>query len=320
MTMVRGLQWSVFRRTVAGRRAGVLCGAVLALGASPLRAQSLDDAIFMDRRILCAGLMYTNEQWDRYWEGSLKRENGNIGTLTTQQTSLMAAYGVTNRINVIVSLPYVSTRASQGVLDGQRGAQDLSVGIKFNALSTPLTSAGTLHAIGIISVSTPVSDYTPDFMPMSIGSRSRRATARGLLSFQAHNGIYVNTGLSFTRRGNVTLDRPAYYTNGQLYLTNEVQMPDLTDATFTLGYQRPGLVVPIMLTQQRTLGGGDIRRQDMPFVSNRMDFTRVDGKVQYTLPMAKAVTVHLGASRVLTGRNVGQSTSLLAGLLLVGKL
>ena len=306
-------------QSVIGKAMAVV--AVLLAGfAAGVQAQSLDDAIFMDRRVLCAGVVYTRDQWTDYWEGSLKRDNGNIGTLTTNQVTWMGAYGVTSRLNVVASLPYVQTRASQGVLRGQSGSQDLTVGIKFNALSTPLTTAGTLHVIGVLSASVPTTDYTPDFYPMSIGSHSRRATARGILSFQSHRGVFVNGSASYTRRGNVTLDRPAYYTNGQLYLTNEVQMPDVQDAALTIGYQHRGLVIPVVLTRQRTLGGGDIRRQDIPFVSNRMDFTRVDGRVQYQLPMLKAVSVHLGASHVLTGRNVGQSTSIMGGLLLAGKL
>ena len=118
----------------------------------------------------------------------------------------MGAYGVTRRINIMASLPYVQTRASAGVLAGQSGSQDLSVGIKFNALSTPLTAAGTLHVIGMLSATVPTTDYTPDFYPMSIGSHSRRATARGILSFQSHRGLYMNGSASYTRRGNVTVD------------------------------------------------------------------------------------------------------------------
>jgi hypothetical protein len=58
----------------------------------------------------------------------------------------------------------------------------------------------------------------------------------------------------------------------------------------------------------------------MPFVSNRMDFTRVEGRVQYSLPRLRAAILHVGASHVLTGRNVGQSTTVMGGLLLAGKL
>ena len=305
------------------QRLMIACRAIaLVTGSAAMaQAQSVDDAIFMDRRVLCAGLVYTREQWSEYWEGTLKRENGNIGTLTTQQATWMAAYGVTNRLNVLASLPYVWTRASDGVLQGQRGSQDASVAIKYDALTTPLTSKGTLHAIAIVSGTMPTSEYTADFYPMSIGSRSRRATARALLSWQAHSGLYTNASIAYTRRGNVTLDRPAYYTNGRLYLSSEVQMPNVRDMSFTVGYQRPGkLYVPITVTRQETLGGGDIRRQDMPFVSNRMNWTRIDGRVQYTLPKLPGVALHAGGSRVIAGRNVGQATTVMAGLLLVGKL
>jgi hypothetical protein len=301
-------------------RLSVVLGLLSVLSVSAARAQSLEDAIFMDKRILCAGLFYSRDTWNEYWEGALKRENGNIGTLTTQQTMVMAVYGVTNRLNIIASLPYVSTRASQGVLEGQRGAQDVTVAVKYNALTTPLTSAGTLRVIGVAAVAAPTSDYTPDFMPMSIGSASRRAMVRGVLQFETQAGVYVNTSASYTRRGNVTLDRPAYYTNGQLFLTNEVQMPDVSDMALTLGYQRRGLVVPVTITQQRTQGGGDIRRQDAPFVSNRMNFTRLDGRVQLAVPRFRAATMHLGASRVLAGRNVGQSTTFLGGIVVAGRL
>ncbi|HYW49051.1 MAG TPA: hypothetical protein VE861_00520 [Gemmatimonadaceae bacterium] len=299
------------------------CGMMALVAGAPsgLEAQSFDDAIFMDRRVLCAGLVYTREQWSEYWEGTLKRENGNIGTLTTQQATWMMAYGVTNRLNVLASLPYVWTNASDGVLQGQSGSQDLTVGVKYDALTTPLTTKGTLHAIAIVSGSVPTSSYTPDFYPMSIGSRSRRATARAMVSWQAHAGMYTNATIGYTRRGNVTLDRPAYYTNDQLFLTSEVQMPDVRDMSFTVGYQRAGkLYVPITVTRQQTLGGGDIRRQDMPFVSNRMNWTRLEGRVQYTVPKLPGVALHAGGSRVIAGRNVGQATTVMAGVLIAGKL
>ena len=304
------------KHLTAGARALVLVAGLVGTA----QAQTFDDAIFMDRRILCAGLVYTREQWSEYWEGTLKRNNANIGTLTMQQSAVMGAYGISKRLNLLASLPYVSSRASQGVLQGQRGSQDLTLGFKYDALTTPFTGAGVLHVIGVASASLPTSDYTPDFYPLSIGSQSRRATARGLLSWQGHAGMYVNASASYTRRGNVTLNRPAYFTDGQLYMSNEVRMPDTRDMMLTVGYQRPNLVVPITLTQQRTLGGGDIRRQDMPFVSNRMNVTRLEGRVQYTLPKLPGVIVHAGGSRVLAGRNVGQSTGGMIGLLLAGKL
>jgi hypothetical protein len=84
-------------------------------------------------------------------------------------------------------------------------------------------------------------------------------------------------------------------------------MPDVFDYTVTAGYQNGRLCIPISLSQQRTRGGGDMRRQDMPFVSNRMDFVKVEGLVMYR-------GIRLGTSRTVSGRNVGQATTLTLGL------
>jgi hypothetical protein len=113
----------------------------------------------------------------------------------------------------------------------------------------------------------------------------------------------------------VTLDRSAYYTDGHLYLSDEVAMPDVIDYTVRAGYLGGGLQVPISFSQQFTLGGGDIRRQDMPFVSNRMNSSRLDGLVMYYVPKPKNLALRLGATYTLDGRNVGRATTLSAGLL-----
>ncbi|HEX6736894.1 MAG TPA: hypothetical protein VF310_01345, partial [Vicinamibacteria bacterium] len=120
---------------------------------------------------------------------------------------------------------------------------------------------------------------------------------------------------AYTWRGKVTLDRSSYFTDGHLYLSDEVAMPDVFDYSVSLGYLKRGLQVPVTFTQQSTLGGGDIRRQDMPFVSNRMNYSRVDALVHYVLPRTRNLALRVGAGRTVSGRNVGQATSFTAGLL-----
>jgi len=193
------------------------------------------------------------------------------------------------------------------------GVQDFVLAAKYQLLTTPFTNRGTLRAIVAGAACLPASNYTPDFLPLSIGLDSRWFSGRFTLNFQANGGWFLNGSTAYTWRSNVRLDRPAYFTNGQLYLTDEVAMPTVFDYTLTAGYSHGRLTVPISLSQQRTLGGADMRRQDMPFVSNRMDFVRVGGTVQYTLPRP-AVDLRVGVSRVLSGRNVGQSTTLSVGL------
>jgi len=297
-------------RTIA--RSMVLPFVLAALSATSLPAQTLDDGTLLPRRALRLELHYAHDAWSNYWEGSLKRDNQNIGTLTTQSVTWMVAYGVTDRLSVMAILPYVRTRASLGPLQGMQGLQDLTVAAKYRLLSTA-TAQGHLRAMVVGAAGVPVSDYTPDFLPLSIGLASRRLSGRFTLNFQATNGWFLNGSAGYTWRNKVTLDRPAYYTDGQLFLSDEVAMPSVFDFVGTLGYQRGRLCIPISLIKQRTRGGGDIRRQDMPFVSNRMDFLKADAMLMYTLPAPRDLGLTLGATRTLSGRNVGQSTTLSGG-------
>ena len=97
--------------------------ALVAAGAPGLRAQTIDDALMMAPRQLCTGFVYTHDSWDRYWEGSLERGNGNVGTVTTQSIGWMGTYGLNRRLNLIASLPWVTTKASAGTLSGMSGIQ-----------------------------------------------------------------------------------------------------------------------------------------------------------------------------------------------------
>jgi outer membrane putative beta-barrel porin/alpha-amylase len=282
--------------------------------ALPLRAQTLDDGVLLRRRALGAGVLYTHESWSEYWEGTLQRINGNIGTVSTQRVTWVAGYGVSDRLSVMAMLPYVWTRASQGPLHGMSGVQDVTFAAKYRVLATPLAERGTLRAFVVGAAGIPASSYVPDFLPLSIGLASRRFAGRFTLNFQAHQGWFLNGSAAYTWRSNVKLDRPSYYTNGQLYLTNEVAMPDVLDYTVSAGFQRGRLCIPFSFSRQRTLGGGDIRRQDMPFVSNRMDFAKVDGLVMYDLPAPRELGIRIGTSRIVSGRNVGQATAVTGGL------
>ena len=67
--------------------------------------------------------------------------------------------------------------------------------------------------------------------------------------------------------------------------------------------------------QQRTLGGGDIRRQDIPFVSNRMNFSKVGAMVMYPVPKLRDLAFQFAYGYTVDGRNVGQANTFTTGLL-----
>ena len=289
---------------------------LLATVAAPraLRAQTLEDAELLQPREVHATIMYGHDAWDQYWEGSLKRDNGNIGTVRTRSVTGTLAYGVNRRLTLLASLPYVSTEASQGVLHGMQGRQDFTLMAKYRVLDPLIAGRARLKVLVVGAAGIPTSDYTPDFLPMSIGLHSKSLTARVAAHLQDRTGWFFDGFAERMWRANVTLDRSAYYTDGQWIESNEVAMPDVAVYRSTVGWQRGAWCVPVGFTVQRTLGGGDIRRQDMPFVSNRMSFTAAHAELMYFLPGVAGLRLDLGAAHTLSGRNVGQSTTIMTGL------
>ena len=283
-----------------------------AMIASPAAAQSIDDGALVPRRVLSAGVLYSHDSWTQYWEGTLKRTNGNIGTVTTQSAMVAAGYGVTSRLTVLATLPYVWTHASAGTLEGMKGLQDVTVAAKYRVFGS---DGPGLRAFVVAAAALPATNYTPDFMPLSIGTADSRASGRVTLGYQSAAPWFLSVSGAYTFCNNVRLDRNSYYSNGQLYLTNQVAMPNVTDYELTAGLHRGRWELPVTLAQQYTLGGGDIRRQDMPFVSDRMDFTRVGGELRYAVNRPGNMWLRLGVAHVLDGRNVGQSTTLTSGFM-----
>lgn len=134
------------------------------------------------------------------------------------------------------------------------------------------------------------------------------------LSYQTRPGWFVTGSAAHTWRSQVTLDRPYYFTQDTLFLTDKVDMPSVVDSTISAGYHKRGLMAQAMYMQQRTRGGGDIRRQDMPFVSNRMNFSRVGGMVMYPIPKLPLV-FEFAYAYTVDGRNVGQAKTITTGLM-----
>jgi hypothetical protein len=319
--MSRSAPTSAYPRRAAAHRSSIaralsFATLLVALVSAPraARAQTLEDAELLQPRQLNVTVMYAHDAWDQYWEGSLKRSNGNIGTVSTSSVIGTVGYGVNSRLTLFASLPYVSTEASQGVLHGMKGRQDVTLMAKYRVFNPLIAGRTRLKVLAVGAAGIPTSDYTPDFLPMSIGLHSKSLTTRAAAHLQDRTGWFLDGFAERVWRANVTLDRSSYYTDGQWIETNEVAMPDVAEYRGTVGWQRGAWCVPVGFTVQRTLGGGDIRRQDMPFVSNRMNFTAAHAELMYFLPGVSGLRLDLGASRILSGRNVGQSTMIMTGL------
>ncbi|MCJ8211849.1 transporter [Mucilaginibacter sp. RS28] len=279
------------------------------LVSSRVNAQTESDALMIPKNYLCVDAMYSYSSWDHYWEGTFKRNNLNLGTVSTNMYGLMLNYGITNNLNIIAGAPYVTTHASAGTLAGMKGVQDLTATIKWRAL-TFRSGNNRISAFAIGSGVLPLTNYVSDFLPMSIGLHARSVMLRGMIDYQFKHFFVTGSGM-YNLRDNITIDRDAYYTTTMVY-SNQVDMPNVRSFNARLGYRSSAFIAEAMIENNTTLGGFDIRKNDMPFPSNKMNATAAGVNFKYSLKSGFEFMV--GGSRVLAGRNVGQSNMIHGGV------
>jgi hypothetical protein len=295
--------------TAYGRHKLFLC-VIIIITVLQSQAQTDLDAIMMNKHQFCNGFIYDHSSWDNYWEGTLKRNNENLGTVSTQSVMFMSNYGITDDLNIMAAVPYIWTKTTAGTLHGLKGIQDLSVFIKWR----PVTQSFGENQISLFVLggfSTPLSDYVTDFLPMSIGLGSTNLISKGMIDYKWKR-FTVTGSAAFIWRSNMKIKRTSYY-DTELHLTNEVKMPNAAQYQLRTGYRGKYIIAEALLTNWTTLGGFDITRNNMPFMSNRMNATMIGASVKYTLKNFTNLSFLAGSNYTIAGRNVGQSQAFNVG-------
>lgn len=276
-------------------------------------AQTDMDALMMAKNNFCTGLMYGNSSWKNYWEGTLKRDNLNLGTVSSNMIGIMGNYGIRDNLNLLFSVPYISNSASSGTLIGRKGIQDLTLTLKWMPIETTIGKADfALYALG--SYSTPLTNYVKDYLPLSIGLGSNTAMARIMADYQLGN-FFTTASAAFFSRSNVTIDRIAYYTT-RMHYTNQVEMPTMSNFNFRAGYRSGKGYAEAIVDIMRTNGGFDMTRNNMPFLSNQMNASRIGLGFKYNFGKVEGLSAVGNAMYTIAGRNMGQATSISAGVFL----
>lgn len=281
--------------------AGLLCMLLF----KPASAQTDIDAIMMEKGAFCVGPMYSYSSWTEYWEGKLKRNNENLGRVSTQMFSVMGNYGLNRKLNLLFGVPYVRTKASAGTLHGMEGIQDLSLFVKWKAYQKKFGD-GRLTMFGIGGVSFPLTNYPADFLPLSIGVRSKTASVRAMVDYE-QRGLFITGSATYVLRDNIKIDRESYYTT-QMHITNEVEMPNVSTYNLRLGFRNHRWIAEAVANQMTTHGGFDITRNNMPFPSNRMNATTVGVNIKYVIPSLPQLSIVAGGNTTVAGRNMGKAT------------
>ncbi|MBT9392698.1 hypothetical protein KLP40_05935 [Hymenobacter sp. NST-14] len=280
--------------------------AILLLSAVTTQAQSLSSGFLPGKKHGSISVSTTQEWYKQVYLVPEKIDQVPIfDRIRIQSVNLYANYGITDKIEAVVSLPFVRSEghASPQVLqDGnytnvRQGLQDVTGLLKFKGYSTELGSS-ILNLLGVVSVSTPASNYKNEQgleYIIAIGNGATKVSTSGIAHLQTASGVFVTGQTGYSVRSG--------------------RVPNAFLAEAKVGYAGPLFYVDGWVSYQKSASSGtDILQPgfDNFFPATRVDFTRVG--LSAFRPLAQGFGLVLGASTYVGGRNVGKSTGLTGGL------
>ena len=187
-----------------------------------------------------------------------------------------AAYGITDKLDLVASIPFVITEQSAGLQDG-------ALFIKGQLLRVPLDKQEerSLDVLGALGIMVPLSNY--DVVAAgAIGQRAQVVQPR-LVAQYNQPGLFVSTVLGYNYRfdeldgdrlAEIQRTRPAYLPD---------QPQDYLTGLLRLGIPTSKLYVDAWLEIQRTLGGSDyvplVEELPQPYA---VDYQQVGGTLYYS--------------------------------------
>ncbi len=281
------------------------------------RAQTPTDAIMMKQRESCIAVIYDHGRWDHYWEGTTLRNNETVSTLNRTMIMPMIAIGIHDKINLIVSTPYVKTKSSEpngGRFAGAEGFQDIGLAIKAELFKHQI-GKGKLAVLSTVGFSTPMSNYLSDYRPYSIGFGAYEWSFRGILQYELDNGVYFRSSLAHLWRGQTEAERDYYYNNGSYY-TALMDVPNAWNyqavaGTWLLNYS---LKLEASYTAIKSTSGDDIRKYNAGQPTNKVQSDLLGISAQYYFSKLKGLGLLARFSQVIHGRNTGKFTTLRGGI------
>lgn len=222
-------------------------------------------------------LTYSYEKYTQYWFGSELQDRA----LTTKSASLFVAHGLSDKANLIVSVPYIWTVDEQSL-------QDAILAIKF-LNGKKEYSHGSLSRITAIGFSFPISHYDVN-AENPIGEKAVSFLLRHLVQYQSNQGwfVHLQSGIEFRFVPIAKLGIPAVIKAG--WGGRKLYFDAWLDLFHTFNSER---------NQTITAGEGS-------------QFVKIGGTVYY------GITPHFGAfiggAKFLSGKNIGKANRVNVGV------
>lgn len=245
---------------------------------------------------------YSWERYDEFYFADTKMDAPPPygGQITTQSISLYGIVGLTDDIDIVLNIPYITAQGEGQAPPDQEvsNLQDASLFIKWRPLLIE-TGGGNLSFLAALGAATPLSDYAADAV-LSVGNHATRVDGRLITHFQANSGVFGALQAGYSLRSD--------------------DVPNATLLSAKLGYAAEKFYVDLWSeTQISDADAPDIGQAPFfsetstPFSLTRVNYTQIG--VSVFVPIVSSLGVSASFGQYVSGRNVGLSTRLSGGLI-----
>lgn len=262
-------------------------------------AQSLLSGFMNGKGKGTVAVSYTIESYDNVFLVPSDAEGVPVfNEVDVNSVSLFGTYGFSDRLDVVVSLPYISTtgNATQGVLDelgfanNRSGLQDFSAFVRYNPHNVTV-GKNSLHFMLGGGISTPLGGYEVDEglqSILAIGNRATSVNGLAMAQFRTTTGLFLTTQAGYSLRSG--------------------EVPNAVLGEIRAGYTATKFYVDAWYAGQISTSGVNILGEGFTgfFPATDVSFSRAG--VTFFAPVGGGFGLSASASRYLKGRNVGQAT------------
>jgi hypothetical protein len=223
------------------------------------------------------------DSYDQFWVGENKIDSPpGLGEIETTSLSLWGRFGLTDRLALVATVPWidVDSDGADGLEDS--GLQDATVLVQYRLSSTTRGASRHTFAVGG-GLRTPASDYEGN-APVSIGDDTSDALARFVYLYQ-RGRLYLSSQVGYDVRGG--------------------DAPDGGPLAVTLGWTAGRTTWSGTYFSYFASGGTDIGEPNFTFPSNEEEVERLGLKL-YTR-LGSGFGLSLAAFTTLDGRNTGDT-------------
>lgn len=271
-------------------------------------SQKPTDHIFVPKHYLVPDISFELANFKNYWEVKYLRDNQTVGKVMRTEVRPTLTYGITDRMNVYASLPFIqkeSKKPNGGFLDEAHGMQDLSLAVKYQVLEKNIND-NRFSVSSALGLSFRPTKYSSDLGFYNLGTGAPELSIRGIAAYTLKNNIYFRGGGAYLLHGRAKTYADSYFYINDVVYSSKMYVPDAVhiEAATGLWALKNKLRVELNYSGYKSLGGDSIRSYTSPKPTNRVNYDKIEALAQYFISHNIGIKAHY--STVVNGLNTPQ--------------